>query len=158
MVGLVEAAHRYKPDVGATFATYCTIRVQGAILDQLRRDSWTPRKARDDLRKFGSAMRGIEQALGRRPTPHEIAVLIGQEPSEEPHPVGDEPKDPLALILEHEDRVELNAAINDLPERERRVIEMSLDGMRLSAIGKKLRISESRACQLRQAAIQRLAR
>lgn len=37
--GLVEAAHRYRPDRGAAFATYAYHRVVGAMRDELRAPS-----------------------------------------------------------------------------------------------------------------------
>lgn len=36
MIGLVEAAIRYKPNAGATFTTYARKRILGAMRDQLR--------------------------------------------------------------------------------------------------------------------------
>src|SRR5687768_2358434 len=43
-LGLVEAAGRYDPAGGASFATFAWYRVQGAILDGLRSQAHLPRR------------------------------------------------------------------------------------------------------------------
>ena len=43
MLGLLEAIKHYDASQGASFDTYAGIRVRGAMLDEVRRNDWTPR-------------------------------------------------------------------------------------------------------------------
>ena len=51
LLGLLDAAEHYDASQGAAFQTYATIRIRGAMLDELRRNDWAPKsihkKARD---------------------------------------------------------------------------------------------------------------
>src|ERR1051325_10143356 len=44
--GLVAAVKKYSPERADSFAAYATARVRGAILDELRRLDWCPRRVR----------------------------------------------------------------------------------------------------------------
>ena len=46
MVGLVEAANRFDAESGTSFASFASRRIEGAILDYVRADSWMPRQLR----------------------------------------------------------------------------------------------------------------
>lgn len=46
VTGLIAAVKKYDPEQGNTFAAYATTRIRGAILDELRRMDWCPRRAR----------------------------------------------------------------------------------------------------------------
>jgi len=46
MVGLVEAAHRFDASAGTSFASFAGRRIEGAILDYVRANSWMPRQLR----------------------------------------------------------------------------------------------------------------
>ena len=37
MLGLIDAINRFDPDREVMFSTYCTRRISGSILDELRR-------------------------------------------------------------------------------------------------------------------------
>ena len=43
MLGLLDAAGLYDESQGASFETYATIRIRGAMLDELRRNDWAPK-------------------------------------------------------------------------------------------------------------------
>ena len=60
MVGLVEAAQRYTTDSDATFASFASRRIEGAILDYVRADSWMPRQ----LRSVEKQLSAVEERLG----------------------------------------------------------------------------------------------
>jgi RNA polymerase sigma factor for flagellar operon FliA len=49
--GLVEAAQRFDPDVGVSFATFAQLRVRGAMYDGLRKMSILPRKRYQELKR-----------------------------------------------------------------------------------------------------------
>ena len=44
--GLMDAIDAFDPERGVKFQTYCTPRVRGAILDELRSMDWVPRLVR----------------------------------------------------------------------------------------------------------------
>ena len=49
LIGLLKAADDYQPDSGAVFSTYATIRIKGAMLDELRSRDWLPRAVQKNL-------------------------------------------------------------------------------------------------------------
>lgn len=60
MLGLVEAAQRFDPDKGASFATYADRRVRGAMLDEVRKNAWAPRSLHRKARELAAAVREVE--------------------------------------------------------------------------------------------------
>ena len=46
VLGLIDAAARYKPTLGVPFDAFARRRVQGAMLDSLRDLDWAPRSLR----------------------------------------------------------------------------------------------------------------
>ena len=77
MIGLIRAVDRYDPCRGASFATYATTLMRGAILDELRRMDWAPRGLRGRYRQLEEAVSGLRQRLGRQPDESEIVDAIG---------------------------------------------------------------------------------
>lgn len=71
--GLMDAIDAYDPQRGVKFATYCTPRIRGAILDELRSMDWVPRLVRARAHQLGNATRTLEAHLGRLPNEKEIA-------------------------------------------------------------------------------------
>jgi RNA polymerase sigma factor for flagellar operon FliA len=72
VTGLIAAVRKYDPEQGHTFAGYAATRIRGAILDELRRMDWCPRRARARGRKLKEAIGALEQKLGRTATEDEI--------------------------------------------------------------------------------------
>src|ERR1700761_6336934 len=72
VTGLLAAVRKYDPEQGNTFAGYAATRIRGAILDELRRMDWCPRRARARGRKLKEAINALEQKLGRVATEDEI--------------------------------------------------------------------------------------
>jgi RNA polymerase sigma factor for flagellar operon FliA len=58
--GLIEAADRFDPDRGASFATFSFYRIRGAMLDGLRRAGWY---SRYDIARFHAARLRAEQGV-----------------------------------------------------------------------------------------------
>ncbi|MBM3203511.1 sigma-70 family RNA polymerase sigma factor, partial [Candidatus Woesearchaeota archaeon] len=73
MVGLLEAARLFDPALGASFETYAGIRIRGAMLDELRRNDWTPRSVHRKAREVAEAIRQLEEQLGRDARDAEVA-------------------------------------------------------------------------------------
>jgi RNA polymerase sigma factor for flagellar operon FliA len=64
VTGLVAAARNYSPLPERTFAAYAATRINGAILDELRRADWTSRGSRSEARRLSSAISKLEQEQG----------------------------------------------------------------------------------------------
>ncbi len=82
LLGLIEAAKRFDPELGFTFSTYAGRRIEGAVLDLLRRSDWAPRSVRRKERKLQGITVDLTATLGRPPTLHEVADAMGCEPSD----------------------------------------------------------------------------
>jgi RNA polymerase sigma factor for flagellar operon FliA len=77
ITGLIAAVRKFDPEQGNTFAGYASMRIRGAILDELRRMDWCPRRARARSRKLKTAITDVEQKLGRAATDDEVRVTLG---------------------------------------------------------------------------------
>jgi RNA polymerase sigma factor for flagellar operon FliA len=77
VTGLIAAVRRYDPEQGNTFAAYAATRIRGAVLDELRRMDWCPRRVRARTRKLKELIGGLEQRLGRAATEQEICSELG---------------------------------------------------------------------------------
>ena len=71
--GLMDAIDAFDPERGVKFETYCTPRIRGAILDELRSMDWVPRLVRSRAHQLENALQTLEAHLGRVPTDFEIA-------------------------------------------------------------------------------------
>jgi RNA polymerase sigma factor for flagellar operon FliA len=77
VMGLIQAVDRYNCDRGANLKTYCTLRIRGAILDELRRQDWVPRSVHREARRLQEAQSKIAQRFGREPKEEEVAAELG---------------------------------------------------------------------------------
>src|ERR671913_1308853 len=77
VIGLIDAAGRYKPASGVPFDAFARRRVQGAMLDSLRDLDWAPRSLRRMRRDVDSAMGNLRRRLNREPEEAEIAAEMG---------------------------------------------------------------------------------
>ena len=71
--GLMDALRSFDPARGVKFETYCSPRIRGAILDELRAMDWVPRLVRSRAHKLNRAAQMLEAELGRKPTEKELA-------------------------------------------------------------------------------------
>ena len=184
MIGLMDAAGRYKEDQGAQFETYASQRIRGSMLDELRNNDWLPRSMRKTSRVVEHAVHEVEQQLGRAPLETEIAGHMKlpledyQSLLQELHGSqliyyedfdrggDDEPfldrfcvdrADPLSSLLDEHLRAALIDAIERLPDREKLLMSLYYEqGLNLREIGAVMEVSESRVCQLHSQAVTRL--
>jgi RNA polymerase sigma factor for flagellar operon FliA len=77
VVGLIEAYHNFDTSKGAKFETYASLRVRGAILDELRGMDWVPRSTRARSREVERVISRLENELGRSPSEAELAAGLG---------------------------------------------------------------------------------
>ena len=71
--GLMDAVNGYDLERGVKFETYCTTRIRGAILDELRSLDWVPRIVRNKANRIENTWKALEMQLGRAPTDMEMA-------------------------------------------------------------------------------------
>ena len=185
MIGLADALSRFDAAQGVQFETFATQRIRGAMLDELRGNDYLSRGTRKQQRTIESAVRTLEQKLGRAPLESEIAREMGSTLAEyqellgkvrgtqlvyledmsgddgdndflDRH-VGDEESNPLAQLQDQRMREALVEAIKVLPEREQYVMSMYYEhDMNLKEIAAVLKVTESRVCQLHSQSIARL--
>ena len=74
VLGLMDAVRGFDPERGVKFETYCTTRIRGAILDELRALDWVPRIVRSKANKIERAFKTLETQFGRHPSDMEMAA------------------------------------------------------------------------------------
>lgn len=75
--GLIDAIDKFDYDKGVKFETYASLRIKGAILDQIRKMDWIPRSLRLRQKKMEAAEKAIEDRFGRKATDSELAEELG---------------------------------------------------------------------------------
>ena len=71
--GLIDAIGAFDLGRGVKFETYCSPRIRGAILDELRTMDWVPRLVRSRAHKLENATKVLRAELGRLPSNDEIS-------------------------------------------------------------------------------------
>jgi RNA polymerase sigma factor for flagellar operon FliA len=185
VLGLIEAAGRYKSSLGVPFQAFARRRIHGAMLDALRDLDWAPRSLRRLRRDVDSAVASERARLGREPEEQEIASALGMTvaqyeraleqlrtlelaaareldaPTADGTPLLEFCVDPGESAVQTIERQELRAhlaqAIGELPERERQILALYYEEeLTLAEIGEVIGVCESRVCQLRGLAVSRL--
>ncbi|MFI4955835.1 MAG: RNA polymerase sigma factor FliA [Gammaproteobacteria bacterium] len=182
MIGLLEAKKHFEEGKGASFETFASIRIRGAMLDELRRGDWAPRSVHRAGREIAEIIRQIEQHTGQDAKDADIAKALEMTLAEYHQLLSDTMnvrvmafdesganEDTIArglyanLVAPHDSvaktrfRQDLAKEIAGLPERERLVIDMYYqEELTLKEIGTVLSVTESRVCQIHAAAILRL--
>ena len=77
IVGLLEARERYDPSRGASFATFAAWRIKGAMIDELRTLTPSPRAQFSRLRQLNAVSECLQQERQREPEQSEIAAALG---------------------------------------------------------------------------------
>jgi len=182
MVGLLEAINNYDGSKGASFETYARIRIQGAMIDEVRRGDWTPRSVYRKARQLAEAVQAVENREGREAHAEEIAAEMDLSLEEynkilrdtsgcsilsfdeinadewSPGAVDEGAEVGLLPELQKQHfKKSLAEAIDGLPEREKLVMSLYYDDeFNLREIGEILGVSEARVCQIHGQALTRL--
>ncbi|MFW5798790.1 MAG: FliA/WhiG family RNA polymerase sigma factor [Planctomycetota bacterium] len=75
--GLMDAINNFDLSRGVKFETYCSARIRGAILDELRAMDWVPRLVRSRAHMVEDAYRKLQAKLNRFPSDAELAEFMG---------------------------------------------------------------------------------
>ncbi len=185
VVGLLDAVHGFDLSRGIKFETYCSLRVRGSILDELRSRDWAPRLVRNRAQKYAVAVHDLQARLGRQPTPPEIMKALDLSPEDfeklqhdiarlaiyslsQPEEDGTDSDGPgraqyLVDSRNADPTAELqiqeatDVVLGELEERERAVLELYyFEGLTMKEIGARLQLSESRVCQIHGHALSRV--
>lgn len=179
MVGLIEAARSFDPTKGHEFEHYALSRVRGAILDEVRRQSFLPRSAVAFNKTENEAVHALGAELGRSPTQAELAEYMGKDIDEFQKERGQAKRfetfsmevvndEVMRMPAEHTQRPDVMVeeaefmqavvqAIGDLPEREQMVMSLYyVEELNLKEIGEVLGVSESRVSQILSTVVKKL--
>ena len=170
--GLLEALDRFDPTRGVPFEAFSRYRIRGAIVDGIRREHWLSRRTYKRLcdERIALDQRPANDvgdttpstAYGRAPGPQSLDELDNADGTRaRGETVGQTDarwngRRMIQLPVEEDDSLFLRvkAAIRELPERERQVIELRYFGeKRLTEAGAELGMQRSWACRLHARAI-----
>jgi RNA polymerase sigma factor for flagellar operon FliA len=183
--GLMDAIDAFDPDRGVKFETYCSPRIRGSILDELRSMDWVPRLVRARAHQLSRATQSLETHLGRKPTEKETAEELDMNMEEfdrlqrDANAVGivslntkyneaDDEKDIREIdivkdkksqdpIIEAQKRDLKNLLTKGLTRAERLIIVLYYyEEMTMKEIGATLDLSESRVSQMHSSIVARL--
>ncbi|HTU38417.1 MAG TPA: sigma-70 family RNA polymerase sigma factor [Acidimicrobiales bacterium] len=181
--GLIDAVERWDASEGFKFATYATRRIQGAILDELRREDFLPKRLRARVQIYNVTRDDLTARLHRSPTIKEMSQELGVPLNEAiklhddaavlthlaPLVTGNEATEgrmlgaavPTPSPAEHAETAEtiesVKAALRRLTERQRQVLVLHfLEGMTKAEIADVLGVGRSRITQLMQQGLRNL--
>lgn len=186
MIGLMDAMTKYDPSRRVKLMTYAAIRIQGAMMDEIRANDWLPRWICTRNVQLDKTHRRLVSKYGRPPTDEEMAPALGISVSElnrylfyarrpimlsledlvfeqddgsrVPFTLIDctEP-DPLATLLAKNERERLDEAIGRLPKQEARVLTLYyFKDLTMRDIATVLNLTVSRICQIHAKALKDL--
>ncbi len=184
--GLIDAIDKFDHMKEVKFETYASLRIRGAILDQIRKMDWIPRTIRQKQKKIEAVMRQIEQSTGHGATDEEIARGLGisdaeyldwqsqmkitglvslneymEQGSDVPRDYGDHTTSTFEAPEEKVEKEELAKVLGEalllLTEKEQKVITLYYyEELTLKEISNILGVSESRVSQLHTRALQKM--
>lgn len=173
LMGLLEAIRRYgEPD--EAFESFAFKRVRGAILDELRRQDWRPRRVRQAANELNHVHRALFNELGREPTDEELAEHAGLTLEQVRERLYDAQAEEMQCLEDwlakggdkacsQNDRLEMQQSIADalrqMSERDRLLIALYYhQDLNMKEIALTLGLTESRVCQLHKQCLATLNR
>ena len=186
LIGLMDAIGKFDESKGIKFSSYASIRIKGAIIDEIRRARPISKGAMDKLNRYNKAVEKLQNELFREPTNEEISKELGisfAEIAEVENYINyisvvslddiifsdDDDMNVMGIIedknspspektFEKQEEVNnLATAIGELKEKDRIVLNLYYyERLTLREIGQVLEVSESRVCQLHSRAIRNL--
>ncbi len=182
--GLIDAIDKFDTNKEVKFETYASLRIRGAILDQIRKMDWIPRTIRQRQKQIDTAMKELEQRNGRPATDAELAAYMGisedefldwqnqvkadniislNEYVEQGNDISSEKsissgfETPESVVEKSELKKMLEESLELLTEKEKKVILLYYyEELTLNEISCVLEVSESRISQLHTKALQKM--
>lgn len=77
VIALMSAVEKFKPEMGIKFETFCSFRLRGGIMDELRSMDWVPRLVRARASRMERQRVSLEAELGRPPSNDELRRRFG---------------------------------------------------------------------------------
>ena len=181
--GLIDAIDKYDMTKNVKFETYASLRIRGAILDQIRKMDWIPRTLRQKQKRMDTTIAKLEGELGRPATSEEVANELGisleeyedwkseaeftnlvslddylEQGSEgRIETFGATFQQPEAAVQKQELKKMLVEALKTLTEKEQSVITFYYyEELTLKEISQILSVSESRVSQLHTKALKKI--
>lgn len=176
--GLIQAVDGFDETRGTSFASFAVRRIRGSILDAIRKMDPLPRSLRKSTREVEHVSQELSSALGRWPSPKEIAFRMGipieqldgiqrhagskfislehalQDRGGDSSPAfdpvdDDESGDPAKAADHNASLMLLDEALHRLSARDRAILRLRYsDSKPFHEIGQMMGLSESRVCQL----------
>lgn len=186
IVGLLDAINRYDSSKGMKFSSYATLRIKGAMIDEIRKNRPISKGAMDKLAKYNESMERLQNIYMREPSIKEIALDLNITESEvsqvenyinymsivslesviysddDDVTIMETLEDKNAISpeesLEYKEKLEvLSQAIENLKEKDKLILKLYYyEKFTLKEIGQVIEVSESRVCQLHSRAIRNL--
>ncbi|TYO96291.1 sigma-70 family RNA polymerase sigma factor [Desulfallas thermosapovorans] len=184
VIGLLDAIDKFNVKMGTEFKNYAYTRIRGAILDEIRKQSWVPRSKWQKLHQYNKLKErywqngempderilagemGVDAVrLRQLAAEYSSAFIISLEDGVGTDGEGvladtikdENSPDPLDIIALQDEKQTLAQAIRDLPERDRLVLALYYqEELTLKEIGSVLEVTESRVCQLHSKALRKL--
>lgn len=174
---LTECAQRHDGPTEDGFAAYAKIRVRGAMFDCIRKLMHDTRTARKKRARYNEAVEKLKLELGREPSRDAIAKALGisdmelleiEASSVSVSSISDEyddsntafasdDPDPFEILAGQEARDRLIAAMGELPDRLKLVLQLFyVEELNLTEIAEVLEVSVPRVHQLRAKALKDL--
>lgn len=145
-VGLLHALRSKKHTCPEMLAAYARIRIRGAIIDELRRHDWSPRRRRTPQTAAVPAPVITHAAPAEKP---EGVVVIGFDDLPPTHSLREEGPSPLEQVETSRENGDLRRAVGKLPPRERSIICMRyFEDQSSKSIATSMGLSEARVSQL----------
>lgn len=182
--GLIDAIDKFDYGKGIKFETYASLRIRGAILDQIRKLDWIPRTLRQKQKRMDAALLKLEKELGRPATDREMAEELGitldeyytwegqakasalvslDEYLEQGAEIKTDSSQPVRFdspeeVVEKEELKKLlKEALEILTEKEKKVVVLYYyEELTLKEISAIMEVSESRISQLHTRALQKM--
>ncbi|MEA2404540.1 MAG: polymerase sigma-B factor [Thermoleophilaceae bacterium] len=184
-IGLVKAVDRFDPDRGTAFSSYAVPTILGELKRYFRDAGWAvhvPRGMQERVMNVNQAVTRLSRDLGRAPTPHEIAEVVGENveqvlealeaaiaydavsldtPRSSDEGAGDTYADTVGAVDERFELVEYTTAIaptvRALPERDRLVLKLRFeDDLTQLEIAERIGVSQMHVSRLIRRALTRL--